>query len=477
MQRVVVVGGGLVGCVIAMYLVERGVSVTIYERDRDPRLGVRTRRPSISITLCERGVRSLAGIGVMDRIAPILSPAYGRMVHPAHGAAIYQPYSQFGEAIYCVTRRDLALALLETAEANGVIVMFGHQCVDVDPDAGEIVLEQKGGRRHTERPACIIAADGCHSAVRRRLTARGWCESTEQISTHGYKELLIPARRSAAAGMRCDALHVWPRRQLVAGAFARADGSFTGSVHMPVTGPRSFATLCDESSVTALFAEELPDFARLVPDLARRFLAHRPNAMTAVRCRPWSAAGKVLLVGDAAHAMLPHYGQGANAGLEDCRLLGELVDANGLNWERVFETFEATRRPDTDAMTDLSDEHFIVLRDRVGLPEYRLRARIEEHLQRCCPLEFSPLYSMITFSSMPYAAARRRDAIQQRVVDQLMRLPDIEPLLARIESGLADRNPYARAAATARTDRPHPPAISLRIPGHERVFAAAEGES
>jgi kynurenine 3-monooxygenase len=252
--------------------------------------------------------------------------------------------------------------------------------------------------------------------------------------------------------MRRDALHVWPRHELVAGAFAKADGSFTGSIHMPVTGARSFATVRHQESVAALFAEELPDFAQLVPDLAQHFLAHRPNAMSAVRCRPWSAGGKVVLVGDAAHAMLPHYGQGANAGLEDCDLFDDLIDAHGLKWAHVFQAFEAQRRSDTDAMTDLSDEHFLVLRDRVGLPEYRLRARIERYLQRRCPQEFTPLYSMITFSSMPYAEARQRDAVQQRVVDRLMGLPDIEQVLAQVESE-PDRSPYVDGSVIAATGR------------------------
>ncbi|MGH9347394.1 MAG: FAD-dependent oxidoreductase [Vicinamibacterales bacterium] len=354
-------------------------------------------------------------------------------MHPREGDATYQPYSPFGEAIYCVTRRDLALALLEAAEDRGVTVAFEHRCVDVDPTAGVVVIDDKAGGRPAVRPSCIIAADGCRSLVRRRLTALGWCESSEQVSTHGYTELPIPAARAAASGLRCDALHVWPRHELVAGAFAKADGSFTGSIHMPMTGSRSFAAVRDRESVVALFAEELPEVALLVPDLARRFLARRPNSMAAVRCRPWSAAGAVALIGDAAHAMLPHYGQGANAGLEDCEIFDDLVESHGLDWERVVEAFEAMRRPDTDAMTDLSDEHFLVLRDRVALPEYRLRARIERCLQRRFLREFVPLYSMITFSSMSYAEARRRDALQRRVVDELARDPGIEQILARLE--------------------------------------------
>ena len=454
MQRVVIVGGGLVGCVMAVYLARRGVSVVVYERNPDPRSGKQVRRPSISMTLCRRGLDSLERAGVMSRVVPILTPALGRIVHEREGVSMFQPYSSRGEPIYAVTRRNLALTLLEAVEAIGIKVAFEHRCVDIDPLKGEVIIENAVGCRHVDRSTSIIAADGCHSAVRRCLVAGGWLDASEHVSTHGYKELPITAEDAAACGLRGDALHMWPRHDLVAGAFPNGDGSFDGSIHMPLIGPGSFSALSNRSSVAALFVAELPDFVRLVPSLARLFLEQRPNSMMAVRCQPWSAAGTVLLVGDAAHAMLPHYGQGANAGLEDCALFSDVIDKYGFNWNAAFEDFEHQRRPDTDAMTDLSDEHSIVLRERVGLPEYQLRARVEQYLHRWFPDRFTPLYSMIAFSTVPYAAARRRDALQQQLVDHFVSDRRIQEMLAvedraRCGNGVQstrDREPPAPSA-------------------------------
>jgi kynurenine 3-monooxygenase len=449
MQRVIIVGGGLVGCVLAIYLAQRGFAVTIYERNADARRAQKTVRPSMSLTLCTRGIRSLERIGVMDRVHAIAAPVSGRMVHAADRSQTYQPYSAHGDRIFCVSRRQLSATLLDAAIEQGVAVVFERECLDLDPATGEIGLRDAAGQTRRDRAPAIFAADGCFSRVRERLHRSGWWKGDERRSTQGYKELRIPEPVATAASLRRDALHLWPRQTLMAAAFGEVSGAFACTVHLPLTGSGSFETVRDASSVTALFETHLPDLAPLVPGLATQFLAQQPNSMVTIHCAPWTAAGRVLLIGDAAHGMLPYYGQGANAGFQDCEILDELVARHAGDWARIFTEFERVRRPDTDAMATLCAEHLAVLRDLVGRPDYQRRAALERRLEELLPDAFTPLYSMVSFSSMSYAEARRRDARQQHVLDALLSDDRGDDLLAQPAERLRAR---AQRLLAARTD-------------------------
>jgi kynurenine 3-monooxygenase len=428
MDRVIVAGGGLVGCAVSMFLVRRGIPVVIYERGADPRLTSVTTRPSINVTLCARGLRSLERLALTDRLPGLLMPAYGRMIHNTSGAITYQPYSESGDAIYCVARRQLCIALLNAAEERGVTLVFDRRVTTVDCDDGAIVLEDRDGHRTHDRASAILAADGCYSTIRRQLQRRDRFDYAQSYCTHGYKELIIPEALARAASLTEDALHLWPRHDFMALAFANVDRSFTCSIHLPFDGPDGFEALADDGAVRSFFGRWFADLVPLVPSFAPRFLAQPPNSMVTIRCWPWSAR-RVLLLGDAAHAMFPSYGQGANAGFQDCELLDELIGRHGTDWRRVFTAFESMRKPDTDAMADLCGEHFVELRERVDHDTFHRRCRVERELHRCFPDRFVPLYSMISFSSIGYAEARRRDAIQQSLVDALMRDPHIEARL------------------------------------------------
>ncbi len=428
MPRLIIVGAGLVGCVAAMHLVRRGFAVVIYERGADPRLTGQTTRPSINVTLCARGLKSLERLALGDDLQPLLVPAYGRMIHNTNGGLTWQAYSESGDAIYCVARRDLCVAFLNAAEQRGVTVRFGQRAVSVDDDTGTVVLQDADGGRTHDQGACILAADGCFSTIRQQLQRRDRFDYSQSYCGHGYKELTIPQSVAHAAGLADDALHLWPRHDFMALAFANVDRSFTCSIHLPFEGRHSFEALDNEAAVQTLFERWFPDLMPLVPSFAQRFLAQTPNSMVTIRCRPWSI-GRVLLLGDAAHAMFPSYGQGANAGFQDCELLDDLIGRHGPDWRRVFTAFEAMRKLDTDAMADLCDEHFLELRDRVDHETFHRRCRVERQLHRLFPDRFVPLYSMISFSSMPYAEARRRHGVQQRLVDELLRDPQIEASL------------------------------------------------
>lgn len=415
-----IVGAGLVGCVLAIALARRGFRVTMFERNQDCREKTPSGRPSLSLSLCTRGLRTLDRLGVMDRLRQLLAPAFGRMIHAADGSVSYQPYSAFGEAIQCVSRRALCAALLDAAEEAQVEIRFEHRCVDIDVAAASIAIADRGGALTRHRARAIFATDGSSSVVRRQLLRAGWCEALQHFSDEGYTEFHISAAMAAAGGLQPDALHGWPREQLIAGAFPNPDGSFSGTLHMARF----------DQAAEGLLEAHCPDLARLVPDAAAQLHGQRANRLVTVSCRPWSAAGTVLLLGDAAHAMLPYYGQGANAGFQDCELLDDLIARHGADWACVFEEFERARQPDIAAMAGLCHEHLALLRDQVSQAEFQRQWRLEQCLHRLVPDAFTPLYSMIAFSSMSYAEARRRDALQQPVVRELLRQPDIEQLLA-----------------------------------------------
>jgi len=429
----------LVGCVLAIHLVRRGLDVTVYERAPDLRHRTPGRAPALSLSLCTRGTASLTRLGLMDRLGPLLAPAFGRMIHAPNGDADYQPYSVFGEAIHCVSRRELGIALLNAAEAAGVEIVFERRLVDMDVSTGSIIVEDIDGRRARDRGNAVFGADGVHSTVRSHLARDGWCEASHVAADESYVAFRIDVDGAARTGLRFDALHGWPRPEMIAGAFPEAGGSFSGTLHTPLPRPAASVQGSHQPTLAAVVERECPDLASAAPDLAEQLAAQRPNRPGTVRCRPWSAAGRVLLVGDAAHAMLPYYGQGANAGFEDCAILDSLIDRYGTDWEPVFEAFEGGRRPDTDAMADLCQEHLAILRDDSSRPEFQRQWRFEQQLHRLMPDTFMPLYSMIAFSSLSYAEARRRDRLQEQLVRELLEDGNVvrqlaNPALARAES-------------------------------------------
>ncbi|MCE9575981.1 MAG: FAD-dependent monooxygenase [Deltaproteobacteria bacterium] len=421
-MRVVVVGAGLAGCLFAMLLAKRGARVTLFERNPDPRPpeGRAGSSSSINLTLVERGFAALAAAGLRDQVRAISVPVNGRCIHVDRHDQEYQPYGNPGEALRSVSRATLNKLLLDAAARTpGVELRFGQRCIELDVEQGRLVFESAAnGTRYAHTADLIVGADGARSTVRLALQRRHGVNFSQLYSRHTNKELRIPAEYARRAGLANDALHVWPRGDLMLLGFPNVDGDITCTLQLPSTdSPTSFAAIRTERGLLRLFEEHFADALPLIPDLVRDFFDHPEIPMVTIRCEPWSCA-RVTLIGDAAHAVWPAYGQGANAAFETCTILDACLARNGSDLRKALAEYEQLRRPDTNAIADLSERHFTELRSHLRDPRFLLRKRIERRVRSLFPEQRS-LYERIAFTVTPYAEAIRQDVQFRRVVDAI----------------------------------------------------------
>ncbi len=438
MNDVIVIGGGLVGSLLSICLARRGCAVRIYDRKPDPRVGEQRSGRSINLTLCERGLAALARVGAHDAVQAVVIPAYGRQIHAEDGRVVYQPYGNRGEALYSITRNELNRVLLEIAEKeHGVDIRFGIKCAGLDHQAPSVVLEdQDTGARWTAGASWIFGSDGAFSAVRLHLQKTDRFDFSQSYLDQGYKELTLPPAESAAWGLDRHALHIWPRGRYMLIGFANFDGSATLALHLPFEGEVSFASIRSEADLLALFARSFPDTLGRIPNLAGDFFGRPVSSMVTIRCNPWMR-GRVALIGDAAHAVVPSYGQGANCGFEDCAVLDACLDRHDGEWEPAVAAFERERKPNADAIADLSLQHFAEIRDRVGDRRFLLRKAVERRLEHLYPDRCRPLYSLVSFTTLTYVEALRRARFQDALVERILEAggADLGPC---IEDGGAD---------------------------------------
>lgn len=427
-----IVGAGLAGALLAIVLARRGLKVEVFERRDDPRVRGAERGRSINLALAARGLRGLEVAGVTARVAPLLIPMRGRYVHQHDGTGKLLLYGQNEtEVIHSVSREALGRVLIEAAAAEpGVTLHFGQQCVGVDLARDALLFGDSGRVRRRVPLAPTIAADGAGSAVRAALAAAGAIHVREDLLAHDYRELTIPVTH--ATGLARNALHIWPRGSFMLIALPNTDGSFTATLFLAREGSPSFAQLTDDTAIHAFFAREFPSALPLLPRLTEDFRAVQGRLGT-VCCEPWHIEGKVLLLGDAAHAIVPFHGQGMNCAFEDVAVLDALLAASD-DFGAVFAAFARTRRSDTDAIAQMALENYLEMRDGVLDPVFQRRKALGEQLEREFPDRFIPRYSMVMFHpGIGYAEALRRGAIQQEI-------------LAALDAGAAD----ARALIEAR---------------------------
>lgn len=432
-----VVGAGLVGSLTALLLANRGHHVDVYERRQDPRkVGDATGR-SINLALSERGWRALEKAGALEAVREIAMPVKARCMHGLDGGLTYQPYGlpgkgRFGhdECIYSVARGPLNRILLEAAEATGrVDVHFEHRLEDfsVSQDAVSLAFEDRSPLHHDR----LFGTDGAFSAVRQRMMKGDRFDFSQSYLAHGYKEIAMPPRKDGGFAIDPEALHIWPRGHFMLMALPNPDGTFTCTLFAPFEGPDGFAKIPDVVSARAYFDTHFPDVLDLVPDFDQDWASNPTSSLITTRCNPWHVGDRVLLMGDAAHAIVPFYGQGMNSGFEDARVLADLLDdheghPSGEAWTALMANFTRLRKANGDAIGDLALRNFIEMRDRTGDPRFLLRKRIERRLTDRHPNRWVPLYSMVTFTHLPYAEALELGRIQDGIMEEVMARPDID---------------------------------------------------
>jgi kynurenine 3-monooxygenase len=442
-RTVNIVGAGLAGSLLALLLARRGLSVTLYERRPDPRQGQPERGRSINLALAARGMRALERAGVMERVRPLLIPMRGRMVHELSGQTALQPYGQREhEVIWSVGRAALNRVLIEEAARHAaVIVRFNQLCLGADVREDELRFrDQASGTLHEASLTPTIATDGAGSAVRGSLVTAGLVSVHEEWLDHDYKELSVPAG-TARDALERNALHIWPRGGFMLIALPNTDGSFTATLFLARTGAASFAALATDEAVAGFFQHQFPDALPLMPNLLAEFARHPQGQLGTVHATPWHVAGRVLLLGDAAHAIVPFHGQGMNAAFEDCAVLDALV-ARATDWPAVFAQFEQSRRPNAAAIAHMALENYTEMRDAVLDARFVRRKDLAMAMERRFPERFIPRYSMVMFHpEIPYAEALRRGAVQAQLLDELDPGPGREPDPDRAERLVRERLP------------------------------------
>jgi kynurenine 3-monooxygenase len=425
-QPVNIVGAGLAGALLAVLLARRGFRVNVFEKRSDPRTAQAEHGRSINLALAARGIRALERAGAMHRVHPLLIPMRGRILHDASGATAFLAYGQREhEVIHSAGRAPLNRLLIEEAARHpGVTLRFRQTCrgVDVRKDALQL-CDDETGREYEVPLGPTLAADGGGSVVRRSLAAAGHMDVREEPLDHDYKELTLPPS-GGAHSLDPHALHIWPRGGFMLIALPNPDLSFTATLFLARRGRHSFDSLSTPLTVREFFNREFPDAVPLIPRLLEEFASHPQAQLGTVHAAPWSAGGRVMLLGDAAHAMVPFHGQGMNAAFEDCAFIDELLDRH-TDWASLFRTFEELRRPHAAAIARMALENYVEMRDTVRDSRFARLKALSLELERRFPDRFIPRYSMVMFHpEITYGEALRRGAVQTEILETLDAQPD-----------------------------------------------------
>ncbi len=427
-EKIAITGAGLVGSLLGVYLAKRNFDVSIYERRPDARKTQLAGGRSINLALSDRGLEALARVGLADKVLREMAiPMYRRVMHDQEGNLTYQPYGKDGQAINSVSRSGLNALLMDQAEEHGVEIHFEQACAEVDFEQPALHFENVlSGEKSTVKPHRIFGADGAFSAVRGALQKTDRFSYSQHYIEHGYKELTIPPAKDGGFLMEKNALHIWPRGNYMLIALPNPDGSFTCTLFFPYEGDPSFSSLDSTEKARSFFKEQFADALALMSDFDQEWEENPNSSLVIIRCYPWTKNGKVALIGDASHAIVPFYGQGMNSGFEDCLVFDQLLEKHGTNWEPLFEEYQQLRKPDGDAIADLAMRNFVEMRDLTGDADFLLQKKIEARFAEKYPERWTPLYSLVTFSAQTrYSEAQALGQKQDEVMAQIMAMPNI----------------------------------------------------
>ena len=426
-ERITIAGAGLVGSLLGTMLAQRGYKVRIFERRPDMRAANISAGRSINLAMSDRGLRALEVAGLADDIRAIAIPMKGRMMHDVDGTLTFQPYGKEDQAINSVSRGELNKKLMSLAEEHGVEIRFNMKAVDVDLDAATAVFEDvETGEQVTSEGEILFGADGAYSAIRGRMQMTDRFNYSQQYLQHSYKELHIPPTEEGGFRIDKNSLHIWPRHSFMVIALPNIDGSFTVTLFLAHEGSPSFSAIETQKDVMAFFEEYFPDAIPHMPDLLEDWEQNPASSLMTVKCSPWTINDKVALIGDAAHAVVPFYGQGMNCGFEDCRVLIDCLDEANDDWPTALRLYNEYRIQDGQAIADLAVYNFIEMRDKVADERFLRRKKIEAFLHETYPDKFVPLYTMVTFrDDVPYSEAKRIGEEQDDLMEHLMADPGI----------------------------------------------------
>ena len=406
-KKITIAGAGLVGSLEAIYMAKRGHKISVYERRSDMRQAELVAGRSINLALSTRGWTALKKVGIDDEVRKMAIPMPKRIMHAQDGTLSEQPYGQDGEAIYSVSRGGLNVLLMNLAEREqNIDFHFNHKLLSVDLKTAQAVFEDKNGKEKIINSDVLIGADGTYSTVRNHMMRQDRFQFSQYYIDHGYKELTIPANPDGSHQIETNALHIWPRGNYMLIALPNMDGSYTCTLFFPYEGTYSFESLKTHQQVVDFFEEVFPDVVPLIPNLAEDYFNNPTASLSIMRCYPWTVSDKVLLIGDSAHATVPFYGQGMNAGFEGCYVLDQLLEEYGDDWKGCFDAYSKYRKPDGDGVQDLSMHNFVVMRDKTADPQFLLQKKIELKFSKKYPEKWLPLYSMVSFSNIRYSRSK-----------------------------------------------------------------------
>lgn len=424
MKTATIVGAGLVGSLWAVYLEKAGYQVKIFELRPDIRKADISAGKSINLALSDRGWKALKTVGVDVEVQDMAIPMYGRIMHDTAGNLSEQAYGKEGQAIYSISRGGVNAKMMDIAERSGnAEIFYNEKCIGADLKNGIVFLENTITKEKTEvKSDVVFGTDGAFSAIRYNAFQKvDRFNYSQNYIGDGYREILLPANEDGTYKLDKNALHIWPRGKFMLIALANEDGSFTCTLFMPFEGEDSFETLTSKAAVDNFFKTTFADFYEMMPNIADAWEDHPLASLAIVRCYPWTH-GKTALMGDAAHATVPFYGQGMNAGFEDCTVMWDLMQKHNEDWDKVFEEYQTLRKPDGDGVQDLSLHNYYVMRDFVGDPKFLLQKKIEANFSAKHPDKWMPLYSQVTFSNIRYSeawkAGQKQDAIMKKVMAQ-----------------------------------------------------------
>lgn len=426
-KDIAIIGAGLVGSLLSIYLSKRGYKVKVFERRPDMRKENISAGRSINLALSDRGIKALEEVGIMDDIRKICIPMHGRFIHNADGSTGFQPYGKQGQFINSVSRGELNKRLMGLAEQHGAEIIFNHKCEAIDWKTNKVTYEHDSEVK-THNSELIFGADGAYSAARlQHHLQHDRFQYSQYYIDFGYKELNIPPGENRSFQMEKNALHIWPRGNYMLIALPNIDGSFTCTLFFPFDGEPSFTSLNTKEKVKTFFEKTFTDAVSLMPTLEEDFFNNPTSSLVTVRCYPWIREDKFALIGDAAHAIVPFFGQGMNCGFEDCSVLNGLMDRYTEDWKTILSEYQQLRKPDADAIAELALNNFIEMRDKIADPEFLLQKKIEAKLHEKFPDKWIPAYSQVTFSPhIRYSEALQRGQKQEAIMQEVMEIQDID---------------------------------------------------